>query len=64
MDIYDDEKRQLALDKYKGEGKKEREDIGYVFFSFVALFSPQKKLNCATDMDKETRSLNHLVYIL
>lgn len=39
MDIYDYEERQ-DLDKYKGEGKGEGEDVGYISFPFIALPLP------------------------
>ncbi len=56
LDVHDNEKGE-GLDEFEGE----REDIGYVPLLFVA--PPQKESNCPTNMGKETRSLNHLVYI-
>ena len=58
LDLHDDEKGE-GLDKFEDEGK--RKGIGYVPLLFVT--PPQKELNRLTDMDKETRSLNHFVCI-
>ena len=44
----------------KDEGKIE--GTRYVFLLFVSLFSPLRKVsNRLLDLDKETKSLNHLV---
>ena len=56
--MYDNKERE-SLDKF--EGKSKGEDIGYVFFSFIAL--SKKELNSLTNMGKKIKSLNHLVYI-
>lgn len=56
-----DNKEEQNLDKYqnKGEGKK------HVFFPFIAFPPPsQRKSYCLTNLDKKTKSLNQLVYIL
>ena len=56
LDLYDNEEEE-SLDKFEDENK--REGIRYVPFLFVA--PPRKESNCPIDMDKETRSPNHLI---
>lgn len=61
MDMYNNEIKQ-CLDKYedKGEGHGNR----YISFPLVPLlFPPQKVSNHLTNKSKETKNLNHLVYI-
>ena len=57
----DDYKQGQNLDKYKDENKGK--DIGYVPLPFITLPPPQQESNHPTDMDKGTRSLNHLLCI-
>lgn len=61
MNIHDNEKKQ-NFNKYKA--KNEGEGIRYIFFSFVSnLFLSLKKSNCPTNLGKEIKSLNHLIFI-
>ena len=58
LDLHDN-KEEENLDEFEGENKKE--GIGYVPLPFIT--SLRKESNHSTNMGKETRSLNHLVYI-
>lgn len=64
MNIHNDEKGELGLDKYEGESEGEKRDVRYIFFPFVALFPPQKESNRPTNIGKGIKSLNHLICIL
>lgn len=58
LDVYDNKEGQ-GLKKCKSKSEI------YVLFPFIAhIFPSQKKLNRPTDLDKGTKSLNYLVYIL
>ena len=59
FDECDNEKGQ-SLDKDKNDGDGDR----YIFLSPTAFSPPsQKESNRPSDLDEETRSLTHLVYI-
>ena len=58
LNVHND-KEEKSLDKFEDEGKGE--DIKYIPLLFVVF--PQKESNCLTNINKRTKSLNHLVYI-
>lgn len=60
LDVYNDKKRQ-GLDKYKSEG----EGKIHIHFLYMAyLLPPPKESNLLINLVEETRSLNHLIYII
>lgn len=61
LDVHNNQERK-SLDKLEFENKGE--NITYISFLFDANPPPQKELSCLTEINKESKSLNHLICIL